>query len=106
MTLSSFFLRPALTASFTTIGLTNQVVTASPAILLGSQATTLSGNVHITITNGSGGNTIVRETYTGTNGYNTLLQPTGADCPNGIYITTAQAQSGTSLVANIYYILK
>ncbi len=96
---------PAITASFTTIGLTNQVVTTSPAILLGLQASTLSGNVHITLTNGSGGNTIIRQTYAG-GLYDTSLQPNGADCPNGIYITTAQAQSGTSLVANIYYILK
>ena len=107
MTLSSLFLlRPAQTASFTTIGLTNQVVTASPAIYLGSQTTTLVANVHVTITNGSGGNVISREVYLG-NQYSHTLMPNGADCPNGIYITTSVGQSSPSgMFSQVYYILK
>lgn len=106
MTLSSFLLRPAQTASFTTIGLTNQVVTASPAIYLGMNTSTLVGNIHITITNGSGGNVVNKHTYT-TYGDQPILMPNGVDCPNGIYITTIAGQSSPSgLSSQVYYILK
>jgi hypothetical protein len=106
MTLSSFLLRPAQTATFTTIGLTNQVVTASPAIFFGAKTTTLSFYVNITITNGSNGNVVFRDTIIN-NGASPILMPNGVDCPNGIYITTAIASgTPTGMSSQVYYILK
>ena len=104
----------AQTATFTTANLTNQVVTASPAIFIGLQANS-SGypGQGITVKNGNAGAIIYKDytlklVYESNSGYgNFSLAPIGVDCPLGIYIDTPVIGSPPgSFSVSIYYILK
>lgn len=114
MTLSSFLIRPAQCATFTTSGLSNQVVTASPAIFIGFQASVTAVGQGLTIKNGNAGANIFKnyilgyyDTNTGASYGQLSLAPTGVDCPLGIYIDTPIiGGSPTNLNVSIYYILK
>lgn len=114
MKLSSFLLRPAET-SVISGAVTDSVITADPAILLGFSAGGICGTYEFlykfTIKNG---NTVLFENIGNSpypvSGLNQL--PNGIDCPNGIKVTTAKrfTSDNNDGIANarltINYILK
>ncbi len=117
MTLSSFLLRPAET-SVISGGVTDSVITASPAILLGYHAGGLiTGATNTTnyyydfqIKNGSTP-IIIGTTYPNYPDAGLNQIASGIDCPNGIKLSTsANFSGGSSALAlarfSIFYILK
>jgi ABC-type uncharacterized transport system permease subunit len=119
MTLSSLFQKPALTTLISG-GVTDSVVTSSPAILLGfiaggaSSGTIAGSNAAIYQFTIKKGTTIITNGISNsaypTSGLNQL--PSGIDCPNGIQVTVAKRYSDdtTAELANarltIFYVLK
>ncbi len=119
MTLSSFLLRPALTSVISGL-VTNSVVTASPAILVGLMQTSaypdspspVGNSATYNLQVNSGALIIWRssaEPFSLT--IPTLNVPNGVDCPNGISVTTSfWSGSNAGNVANatviVNYILK
>lgn len=112
MTLSSFLLRPALT-SLISGGVTDSIVTSSPAILMGfNLGGIIAGgeawSASYTIKNGS---TTIFQTYVPVLIQEQQYQPMplgGIDCPSGITvsITGSNAQQLSNCRTTINYILK
>ena len=113
MTLSSLFQKPALNALITG-GVTNSVITASPAILLGY----IAGGVRDTdifqydyeIKNGS--TLVMRSSAFSAYPSSTVssMTPNGIDFPNGITVSTSANLGGAGGLSRarmtIFYILK
>ena len=114
MTLSSLFQKPALNALITG-GVTDSVITASPAILLGYIAggvndTTDNFQYNYEIKNGS---TLVMRSSTYLNYPSSTVSsmtPNGIDFPNGITVSTSANLGGAGGLSRarmtIFYILK
>ena len=113
MTLSSLFQKPAL-SSLITGGVTNSVITASPAILLsyiagGVSDTTDTFQYDYEIKNGS--TTIIRSVGSwAASATVSSITPNGIDFPNGITVSTMTNQGGAGGLSRarmtIFYILK
>ena len=114
MTLSSLFQKPALNALITG-GVTNSVITASPAILLGYIAggvndTTDSFQYNYEIKNGT--TLVMRSSTFATYPSSTVssMTPNGIDFPNGITVSTIANAAGAGGLSRarmtIFYILK
>ena len=114
MTLSSLFQKPALNALITG-GVTDSVITASPAILLGYIAggvndTTDSFQYNYEIKNGS--TLVMRSSAFSAYPSSTVssMTPNGIDFPNGITVSTLANIGGAGGLSRarmtIFYILK
>lgn len=114
MTLSSLFQKPALTALLSG-GVTDSVVTSSPAILLGYVAGGTSDptdafQYDFEIKDGS--STFIRSgsTTSWASSMMSSLTPNGIDCPNGITVSTIANFGGAGGLSrarlSIFYILK
>lgn len=114
MTLSSLYNKPAL-SSLITGGVTDSVITASPAILLGYIAggandTTDSFDYEYEIKNGS--TLIIRSTSSSSYSSSMVssMAPNGIDFPNGITVSTIANTGGAGGLSRarmtIFYILK
>ena len=114
MTLSSLFQKPALNALITG-GVTDSVITASPAILLGYIAggvndTTDSFQYNYEIKNGS--TLVMRSSAFSAYPSSTVssMTPNGIDFPNGITVSTIANAAGAGGLSRarmtIFYILK
>lgn len=119
MTLSSLFQKPAQTALISG-GVTDSVITSSPAILIGfmaggiatgNQAGSADSLYQFTIKNGS----VVIINGISSSNYSTFAinqASSGIDCPNGITVTTAKRFSDdiNAGLANarlsVFYVLK
>lgn len=111
MTLSSLYLKPALTTVISG-AVTDSVITSSPAILLG----VIPGGVHDGSYDYSGGFKIKNGTIEIISGLSNhqctpyQVNSGGIDCPNGIKVTTYSTSAVANYIANcrltINYILK